>query len=186
MRFIQSVALLSLTALGLASPVASSVEARGNGNGNGNGKGWGYGQCMHANDAQTLVDAYVRMISGWNDADAKYLAESFRDTSDSINQLAGKPLGSDTFNKQSFIDHQHEQPDNLPIQVRHQSPTGCNEVALIWDVTFGVAQKPVRGITILTGTKEAGYWQIQSLDVEFNNIAYLLNIGGSYKMPGQA
>lgn len=59
-------------------------------------------------------------------------------------------------------------------------------MAVIWTVTFGVAQKPVRGVTIIGATKEAGFWQIKSIDVEFNNIAYLLNIGGSYKMPGQA
>lgn len=115
MRFIQSVALFSLASLGLASPVDA---VRGNcGQGLGKGLGWGNngnngncGNCMRPDDAQTLVDAYVRMISGWDDADAKYLAENFRDTSDSINQLAGKPLGSDTFpTKQSFIDHQHEQ-----------------------------------------------------------------------------
>lgn len=70
--------------------------------------------------------------------------------------------------------------------MRHQTPTACDEVAVVWDATFGVAQLPVRGITILKGTKDAGFWQIESLDVEFNNIAYLLNIGGSYKMPGQA
>ncbi len=34
-------------------------------------------------------------------------------------------------------------------------------------------------------TKDKGYWQIKSVDVEFNSLAYLLDIGGSYKMPGQ-
>lgn len=48
-----------------------------------------------------------------------------------------------------------------------------------------MAQKPVRGLTILGATKQAGYWQIKSMDVEFNSIAYLLDIGGSYKLPGQ-
>lgn len=147
MRFLSSVALLSLAGLGLAAPtveanVASNdlvaeaatdaVRARGveatvelsdgdsanvgvvKARGDTNAKaGWAHGRhghCLHPHDAQTLVDAYVRMITKWDVADAKYLAESFRDTSDSINQLAGKPLGSDTFpTKQSFIDKQNTQ-----------------------------------------------------------------------------
>ncbi|KAK4119574.1 hypothetical protein N657DRAFT_581440, partial [Parathielavia appendiculata] len=142
--------------------------------------------CLNPNSANDLVAAYVRMISGWNDADAKYLADDFRDTSDSINILAGIPLGGPTFpTKQAFIDHQHTQPDNLPLVVTHKSPFDCDEITLIWTATFGVAQKPVRGITILGVTKEKGYWQIKSVDVEFNNVAYLENIGGLWAMPGQ-
>ena len=40
-------------------------------------------------------------------------------------------------------------------------------------------------MSILGATKAAGYWQLKSLDVEFNSLAYLLDIGGSYKLPGQ-
>lgn len=66
--------------------------------------------CLNEDDTDTLVKAYVRMISNWNDADAKYLAEDFVDRSDSINSLARIPLGSPTFpSKQAFIDHQHTQ-----------------------------------------------------------------------------
>lgn len=67
------------------------------------------GHCLYQADADKLTDAYLRMIGGWNDADAKYLSDSgFKDTSDSINILAGVPLGAVVFpTKQSFIDHQH-------------------------------------------------------------------------------
>jgi hypothetical protein len=106
MRFFQSLTLLALSGLGLASPVdtsssGSGVEAR-------HWPGpWGYGQCLRKEDAQELVDAYVRMIRGWKDEDAKYLAESFTDWSDSINILAGKPLGSVTFpSKAAFVKKQ--------------------------------------------------------------------------------
>lgn len=75
--------------------------------------------CLHPDDVDVLINAYVRMLSKWNDTDAKYLADSFRDTSDSINILAGIPLGNPTFpTKQAFIDHQH-------TQVCLSAPSAC-------------------------------------------------------------
>ncbi|KAK4168484.1 hypothetical protein QBC43DRAFT_376098 [Cladorrhinum sp. PSN259] len=145
--------------------------------------------CLWKSDVDALVDAYVRMITKWNDEDAVYLASDFVDRSDSINQLAGIPLGQPTFpTKDAFIEHQHDQPDNLPINITHSSPTSCTEITLIWTAKFGVAQKQVRGITILGAVRDEsdGKWKIKSIDVEFNNIAYLLNIGGSVLFPGQA
>jgi hypothetical protein len=44
----------------------------------------------------------------------------------------------------------------------------------------------VRGITILTTTKKDDKWQFVRWDVEFNNIGYLANIGGTWSMPGAA
>jgi hypothetical protein len=95
MRFFTSLAVLSLAAVGLASPVDTDavLDARGS-------------PCLNSGDVDKLVDTYQRIISNWNDADAKYLADNFRDTSDSINILAGIPLGSDTFpNKAAFLNH---------------------------------------------------------------------------------
>jgi len=58
----------------------------------------------------------------------------------------------------------------------------CDTVTLIWTATFGKGM-PMRGITVLGVTRVAGYWQIKSIDVEFNSIAYLNNIGGTFAMP---
>ncbi|KAK3305183.1 uncharacterized protein B0T15DRAFT_484880 [Chaetomium strumarium] len=204
MRFLPSLTLLSAAGLGLATPTSEAITRRqdeagsdvhdvlGGLNRRGHGKSSNGrdkpkpGTCLHQGDVDTLVDAYRRMLSGWNDADAKYLADTFVDTSDSINILAGIPLGSPTFpSKEAFIEHQHVQPDNLPLTMTHTTPYSCNEIALIWQATFGVAQKQVRGVTILGVTKEEGFWQIESVDVEFNSLAYLLDIGGSYNLPGQ-
>lgn len=41
----------------------------------------------------------------------------------------------------------------------------------------------MRGVTILGATKDAGFWQLKTIDVEFNSIAYLLDIGGNYTLP---
>jgi hypothetical protein len=75
------------------------------------------------------------------------------------------------------------QPDNLPLKVTHKSPYSCDEIALIWKATFGKAQKSVRGVTILGATKDADFWQLKTIDVEFNSLAYLLDIGGNYTLP---
>ncbi|KAK3998082.1 hypothetical protein QBC44DRAFT_313844 [Cladorrhinum sp. PSN332] len=187
MRFFTSLSLLSLS-IGLTTAAAvvtpnTDISSRGFPfPGVKNSKR----SCLRHSDVDTLVDAYVRMITKWNDADAVYLASDFIDSSDSINQLAGIPLGTPTFpSKAAFIEHQHVQPDNLPITITYKSPTDCGEIALIWAVKFGKAQIQVRGITILGAVKEGGDWKIKSIDVEFNNIAYLLNIGGSFLFPGQ-
>ncbi|KAK0744687.1 hypothetical protein B0T21DRAFT_380875 [Apiosordaria backusii] len=155
--------------------------------------------CLSSEAAEVLIDAYVRMITKWNDDDAYYLSESFYDASDSINSLAGIPLGTTTFpTKESFIEHQHVMPDNLPLVITHNI-VDCTEITLIWTATFAVPHvqpKPVRGIAILKALgeledTEAEYvqgendyvWKIGGLDVEFNNIAYLQNIGGSCEFP---
>lgn len=199
MRFSKSLAFLSLSGLGLASPVdqATALETR-------------HTTCLNDKSAGNLIEVYRRIISKWEEKDAKYLAPDFRDTSDSINILAGIPLGSNTFNRASFLEHMRtqvrcfslpslqfcqplphsqltpNQPDNLPLEITHKMPHNCNEVAFIWRAKFGAAQKYVRGLTILGASwtwDNGGYWQIKSFDVEFNSIAYLQNIGGSITMP---
>ncbi|AEO64708.1 89baec30-7980-4b84-924c-cc1fdbf36485 [Thermothielavioides terrestris] len=209
MRFVSSLALFSLAGLGLASPVADATALharddsplldtvaepallRRGGSDKGKSKSRHTETCLCQDDVDTLVDAYVRILSKWNEtADAKYLADDFADYSDSINILAGLPLGGPTFpTKQAFIDHENTQPDNLPLKVTHKSPYDCNQIAVVWTATFGVAQKPVRGVSILGAArdskKKGAPWQIKRIDVEFNSLAYLLDIGGSYTLPGQ-
>jgi len=56
-------------------------------------------------------------------------------------------------------------------------------VAFRWHATFGAANQPSRGIAIIGTRKVAnGGWQIKSLDVEFNSLVWLLNVGGSYAL----
>ena len=115
MRFFTSLAVLSLAAVGLASPVDTdaAIDAR-------------HSPCLNSGDIDKLVDAYKRIISNWNDADAKYLADNFRDTSDSINILAGIPLGSDTFpNKAAFLNHMQTnvRPPSLFNHPQSMKPT---------------------------------------------------------------
>ncbi|KAK4214623.1 hypothetical protein QBC37DRAFT_461259 [Rhypophila decipiens] len=176
-------ASVSAVALKPGGPGAETSRHAGRG-------GVGVGQCLCQADADKLTAAYLRMIGGWNDADAKYLSDSgFKDMSDSINILAGVPLGTVIFpTKQAFIDHQHVAPDNLPLTVTFAT-FNCEYISLIWTAKPGPPspdQLIVRGITILGATKSnAKFWQIKSIDMEMNSIAFLKDIGGSYTLPGQ-
>ncbi|CCC12117.1 unnamed protein product [Sordaria macrospora k-hell] len=184
MHLLPSLTLLAtaFTALSSAAALPQSesdlVESRTYG---------GNDKCLCEEDANTLRDAYVRMISAWNPVDAKYLTDDFKDTSASINILIGKPLDGSvpTFaNKQEFVAHMTVAPDNLPLRVTF-STFNCNYITVIWTATFGVAQKAVRGIAVAGAVydKKKKMWLIKSVDVEWNSMAYLLDIGGSYTLP---
>lgn len=112
MRFFSSLATLALAASATAAAVGSKttivrkggvdLEVRADPK-----------KCLCQSDVDTLVAAYKRMINGWKDEDAVYLADDFLDWSESINLLIppnGLGTGFPIFpTKQSFIDHQHTQ-----------------------------------------------------------------------------
>lgn len=104
MHLLSSLALLTTAFTALTSAVAlpqsesDLIESRT----------YGFDKCLREEDANTLRDAYVRIISAWNPADAKYLTDDFKDTSGSINIFIGKPLDGSvpTFgSKAEFVEH---------------------------------------------------------------------------------
>jgi len=141
--------------------------------------------CMSATDAKEMVDVYVRLIANYQDADCeKYCADNFIDRSDSINTFIFKPLGGPTFaTKKIFMEAQGTNPP-FPVVVDSVDAVACSSIGLRWHATFGAANLPSRGITLLGTTKEKGYWQISSIDVEFNSLIWLLNMGGNYTWEG--
>ncbi len=141
--------------------------------------------CMTASDAKELVDAYARLISNYTAADCtKYCADNFKDVSDSINSFLNQPLGQPTFGtKKIFMDAQAVNPP-FPLVVDSIDAVGCTAIGLRWHATFGEAMKPSKGITIIQTTKEKGWWQMTELDVEFNSLMWLLDMGGNYTWDG--
>jgi hypothetical protein len=172
MRFALTVAAFAGSALAMPSLSLPSFLSR-------------RADCMSAADAQQMVDVYVRLISNYQDADCeKYCADNFVDRSDSINTFIFKPLGSATFaTKKIFMEAQGTNPP-FPVVVDAVDAVACNSIGLRWHATFGAANLPSRGITLLGTTKEKGYWQISSIDVEFNSLIWLLNMGGNYTWQG--
>jgi len=143
-------------------------------------------KCLCKSDVDELVEVYRKMLTSWDDNLIPYLAEDFLDMSESINSLIppnGLPMGIPVFNKTSFIQHQHDLPDALPLVIERLGPWNCNEISLIWHATFHkdptVPEQKVRGITIITNEKNDGKWQFGRFDVELNSIQYLLATGGT-------
>lgn len=141
--------------------------------------------CLAAQDAKDIVNVYKKLIANYTDADCtKYCADTFVDNSDSINSFLNQPLGKATFaTKKIFMDAQAVNPP-FPLEVDSIDAVDCDVVALRWHATFGEAMKPSKGITILKNTKEKGWWQIKEIDVEFNGLTWLLDMGGNYTWTG--
>jgi hypothetical protein len=146
-------------------------------------------KCLCKSDVEELSAVYAEMLDNWDDKLIKYLHKDFTDRSDSINTLIpnGPPPGVPIFNKETFIQHQHEQPDDLPVKIERLGPFNCNSFSFVWTATFkkfsATVEKVVRGVTIIETEKVDGQWQFKSFDVEFNNINFLLAIGGSVTPP---
>lgn len=141
--------------------------------------------CLTEAEAKDIVDLYVRLIANYKDEDCeKYCADNFVDRSDSINTFIFRPLGEPTFaTKKIFMEAQGSNPP-FPVVVDGIDAVGCKNIGLRWHATFGAANLPSKGITLIGTTKEKGYWQINSLDLEFNSLIWLLNMGGNYTWEG--
>jgi hypothetical protein len=141
--------------------------------------------CMTEAEAKEIVDVYARLIANYQPADCeKYCADNFADNSDSINSFLNQPLGQPTFaTKKIFMEAQLVNPP-FPLVVDSVDAVACEAIGLRWHATFGEAMKPSKGITILKTTKEKGWWQITELNVEFNSLMWLLNMGGNYTWNG--
>ncbi|KAL1866444.1 hypothetical protein VTK73DRAFT_4701 [Phialemonium thermophilum] len=141
--------------------------------------------CLTRDEAKNLVDVYQRLIANYSDADCeKYCSEDFEDWSDSINTFLNQPLGEPTFgSKKIFMEAQNSNPP-FPLVVDSIDAVDCTKIALRWHATFGEANLPSKGITVLDTTKTSGDWQISRIYVEFNALTWLRDMGGSYDWEG--
>lgn len=128
-----------------------------------------------------LVDNYAQVVGNYSEALAQsFLFKDFKDTSDSINILAGIPPGSVTFpSKQAFMASQATQP-KIPVVVTGTYAVTCDTVVIRYTQTFG-AGKVVAGIAILGFAcgQDDRQWKLKEINTEFNSLAYFQNIGGS-------
>lgn len=132
-----------------------------------------------------LVNDYSQLIGNYTDAlGERFLADSgFSDTSDSINALAGIPLGSTTFaNKTAFLANQATQAA-IPLVVTSVNAVTCDTIVLRWTQTFGAAALPAAGISILGFVCESRDWKLKTVYTEFNSLVYFQDVGGSCTFP---
>jgi len=175
---------LPLLALASASPLPAPAAEADN---------WGpYDNCLHPSVATQIVNEFLSLISAFNSNTANaLLADNFVDTSDSINYIAGVPLGSPTFPaKAAFVQGQGSQP-SVPISLLDIDAVTCDGVIAFRWVAFPATGKlEVKGINILHtvngGDKNSvgpGGWQISQVYSEFNNAAWLVDLGLSCNPP---
>ncbi len=108
---------------------------------------------------------------------------SFADFSDSINTFIFEPLGGQPAQLPEDLHGRPAVESSFPLVVDGIDAVDCDVIALRWHATFGEAQGQPRR-PILRTTKKAGWWQISRIDVEFNSLTWLLDMGGNY--PGLA
>lgn len=136
--------------------------------------------CLTSDTASYLVNGFASLLTNYNNATAEaLLASDFTDTSDSINWLAGYPIGSTTFpSKQAFEQGQGSQPP-IGFQLYSIDAVTCKVVAFRWAALLG--GDPVKGINILYASNlnnTAQGWQIETNFSEFNSGLWLEEIGG--------
>ncbi|OAP61881.1 hypothetical protein AYL99_04084 [Fonsecaea erecta] len=145
--------------------------------------------CLSSAAATSVVNGFASLLTAYTNATAEaLLADDFTDTSDSINFLAGNPLGSVTFpSKLAFELGQGTQPA-IGFELLNIDAITCTVIAFRWEAILGTAS-PVKGINILyteNPTQTENGWQIQSVFSEFNSGLWTTEIGGTCVPPSQA
>jgi hypothetical protein len=138
-------------------------------------------KCMTTKEMEEMVEIYRQIIAEYTpELGEKYIAEDFVDISDTINTFIHLPLGGPTFpNKTDFLEVQSWN-QHFPVEILSVDAHQCNTVALQWKASFGEANLPSKGLTIMKTVWEGGMWKISEIVVEFNALTWLLNMGGSY------
>ena len=131
--------------------------------------------CMNDWQAQQVVSGFMNILTNPNrqaaNATAQTLiADNYEEISDSINSLAGYPLGSITFNgKQAFINGVINAPyisGMTTLAIYHD----CTHITWRWLVTgLGSRVAEVKGVNVMTINTQG---QIVEDDIEFNSIAW--------------
>lgn len=180
MRFLSFLAPLTLVALASALP---SGHAR---------RGGDDGECIPYDTAVKIVYDFVSTLTAFNDDVANnLLGPSFTDTADSINFLAGNPLGSVTFpSKAAYIAGQGSQPA-IGLDVLNIDAVTCDVIVFRWQAYVGLQIDPAKGISVLYAVQSGSDsdtvgptgWQLGTLYSEFNSAAWVVDVGGTCTPP---
>jgi hypothetical protein len=150
-----------------------------------------HGKCLSDDDAEAIVANFINLLEftsyngsrggpvgrGYNQAVSdKTLAVDFVDISDSINFMAGKPLGSVTFpNKKAFDMGQGQLQPEVKVDTLNIFHD-CKNITWRYKITpvTQVGPYPVIGINYMMINDDG---LIQKNYVEFNNGAWLQSLG---------
>lgn len=145
-------------------------------------------KCVTQNEANKFMGRFVKVLEHV-DSDVgdyvatanKLLAPNFHEISDSINMLAGKPLGSVTADKATYISGAQHAPPTTGIENLAITVSNCDTIIWEWNMNgVGMATYPVKGFgffKMVRGSKLGFNLQAKELKLEFNNIAWGLDTG---------
>src|SRR5213079_2574568 len=111
---------------------------------------------------------------------------------DSIDFLAGIPLGRATFTSLTTFEASQASQAPIPFQVLSIDAVSCANIAFRWLAYPGSGRYEVKGINIMYTTQTgplsngADGWQVQTNFVEFNSAAWALDLGGTCVAPPPA
>ncbi|KIW34873.1 uncharacterized protein PV07_01620 [Cladophialophora immunda] len=178
MRFSSIIAPVSLAAVASAAP---ALSARGDG-----------GSCIPYNIAIDIETQWISTLTNFDvNVATNLLAPELVDTSDSINYIAGIPLGGPTFpSAQAYIAGQGAQPP-IGFTILGTDVVTCDGyIVLRWVGAVGQQIYPSQGITILKAVQKGSDatvgptgWQLAEIHTEFNSAAWVADIGGTCPPP---
>jgi len=177
MRFSTIAAPVTLAAVASAAPALFARD---------------YDSCISNEVAIGIQTGWISTLTNFDLATAQNLLyPGLVDFSDSINYIAGIPLGSVTFpSAQAYEAGQGAQPP-IGFTVLGTDAITCDGViALRWTGAVGSQQLPANGITILKAIKVGNDdvvgptgWQLAEIHTEFNSAAWIVDLGGSCPPP---
>ncbi|EXJ70285.1 uncharacterized protein A1O5_06353 [Cladophialophora psammophila CBS 110553] len=145
--------------------------------------------CLNSPEATDIVSTFASFLTAPQAPDFAskanvLLADNFTDTSDSINFLAGYPLGGKTFpSKTAFIAGQGAQRP-IPTLTTLDIFFSCNKIAWRWLAQgIGSGQYEVKGIDTFTITPSG---QISEVFAEFNSAAWAADLAPSPSLSGSS
>jgi len=178
MRFSSIVAPVSLAVLASAAPAFNARDDGAN--------------CIPYAVAIAIETQWISTLTNFDESvAANLLAPELVDTSDSINYIAGIPLGGPTFpSAQAYEEGQGAEPA-IGLTVLGTDAITCDGViALRWVAQVGANVYPAQGITILNAVQKGTDavvgptgWQLAEIHTEFNSAAWIVDIGGTCPPP---
>jgi len=181
MRFSSIVAPVTLAAVASAAPAA--LSARGYDGGP---------SCIPYDVAIAIETNWISTLTNYDQSVAENLLyPGLVDYSDSINYIAGIPLGGPTFpSAQAYEAGQGAQPAIGVTVLATEAITCDGTIVLRWTGQVGQNIYPANGITVLKAIKVGDAavvgptgWQLEKIYTEFNSAAWIADIGGSCPPP---
>lgn len=144
-------------------------------------------KCISNAEAQKFMGRFINILEhvdsdlgDYTTTAQKILTEDFQEISDSINMLAGKPLGGVTADKATYISGAQHAPPTTGIESLAITVSNCNTLIWEWNMKgVGKATYPVKGFGLLKMVRSGKLGlkiQAKELKLEFNNIAWGLDV----------